>query len=538
MQYRKKIQNNYKEYETDKNRDLFTGIFLSLAAVTIVTKLLGFAEKLVIANFFGTSDTADVYFASMGVVLALVFFVKELVYPSLLPVFAESLSKNSLSSAILFKKFFTCSALILAFIAITQALFPQLFANLLAPGFNHSKKIAMSKMLRFLSPTVFFLGLATITYTILNAHKKFLKAAWPKAAFKLIIVIGLIALIPALGIYAVAPVFAFGAVVLLLTQLFFIPEHRSLLNPLNKIPDDSIKKVLTLLMPLLIGVAFSQISELILNILASTLPTGNLSFLSYSKKIINALMLIIPVALVTVIYAQLAHAYSSADYKKFEKLFIHALRFLLFVTVPLSVLLIFLRTPIIKFLFERGQFQHNSTIGTSLAFLIYASGFVILSTETLLVHTFYASSNTKTPVKTGIFSNCLSILLALIFLKPLGFIGIALAFVISKTIKVIILSALLAKKLKATINKSFADFIIKLAAATIPAAILLSLLSDTNFHKDLLNLTLFALFLPTAGFLTAFTLLSYLFKIEELKKLIDSLIKGKNKCFYLLGKQR
>ena len=68
-------------------------LLFGLSSIAIFTKIFGFGEKLVIAHFFGTGDTADVYFASIGVIFSFVFLVKELVYPSLLPVFAARQKK-------------------------------------------------------------------------------------------------------------------------------------------------------------------------------------------------------------------------------------------------------------------------------------------------------------------------------------------------------------------------------------------------------------------------------------------------------------
>ena len=78
--------------------------------------------------------------------------------------------------------------------------------------------------------------------------------------------------------------------------------------------------------PLVIGVVFSHLSGLVDNMLASTLPTGHLSYLGYSKKLIDAILLIGPVALVTVVYSQLSHLALEPTKDEFKRLFIKAFR--------------------------------------------------------------------------------------------------------------------------------------------------------------------------------------------------------------------
>jgi len=312
----------------DKSR--LARIVLSLSTIALCIKIFGFAEKFVIAHFFGTGDTADVYFASTGIVLSIIWLVKELMYPSLLPVFANSLSKSTSTSGNLFRKAFLSTAIFLALIAVVLAAFPGFLSKALVPGFSESKRLITANLLRMLAPAAFLLGLTMVTYTTLNARKNFLKAACPEAALKFFIVLGLIVLVPVLGIYALALVMGLGGLGYLLVQLYFIPECRFLLRQDKNMNDgEHFKKVLLLMSPLVVGVIFSHISGLVDNLLASTLPTGHLSYLGYSKKLIDAVLLIGPVALVTVVYSQLSHLASAKEYEKFTNLVIKTFRLLL-----------------------------------------------------------------------------------------------------------------------------------------------------------------------------------------------------------------
>ena len=56
-----------------------TRIVCSLSAIALCAKAFGLAEKFVIAHYFGTSETTDVYFASTAILFSIVFLLKELV---------------------------------------------------------------------------------------------------------------------------------------------------------------------------------------------------------------------------------------------------------------------------------------------------------------------------------------------------------------------------------------------------------------------------------------------------------------------------
>lgn len=511
-------------------------VVFSLSAVAAFTKIFGFAEKLIVAHFFGTEMSADIYFASMGIVLSIVFLVKELTYPSLLPVFSETLSMSANASAILFKKMLFYSAAVLIVPTACMVMFPDTFTFILVPGFSEDKKQLTSIMLKFLAPGCLFLGLSTITYAVLNCRRNFLKAALPEAGFKFFVAGGLIALAPIMGIYALAVVVAVGATVAFFTQLYFIPESRNLFKHNSYKANDDFRNVLKLMGPLVIGVAFSHISGLVDTMLASTLPTGHLSYLVYSKKIIDAVLLIGPVALVTVVYSQLAHLSSQQSLDEFRVLFTKALRLILYVSLPVTLLLVSLREPFIQTLFERGKFTYQSTFGTSQGLFVYGVGLVTFSLEVLIVYSFYALSNTKTPVKAGIFGVCLDIILAVAFVRPFGFTGIAWAFVISKTIKVVILFAFMERKLNFLVKGVLAIFLIKLVVATLLSAFILQLLTGIKGGVSFVHTVIFDLAIPAAGFLSIFVFCSYLLRIDELRQLLTILLRKKTSNISLSGK--
>ena len=476
-------------------------IVFGLSAIAVLAKVFGFAEKMVVAYFFGTGDTTDVYFASVGMVLSVVFIVKELVYPSLLPVFAASMSESPAASASLFRKVFLSAAVFLVVVTAMLTVFPGAVARILVPGFSESLRETTSGLLRLLAPAAFFLGLTLVTYTTL----------------KVFVVAGLLALVPSLGIRAVAVVLGLGALACLSAQLSFIPERRNLFKR-DGTADQSghFGRMLVLMGPLVLGVVFSHISGWVDTVLASTLPRGQLSYLGYSKKVIDAILLIVPVALVTVVYSQLSHLASAKEHEKFRILAGKAFRILVYLSVPAACVLIGLREPIVRFLFQRGQFDSASTFGTSRAFAVYAFGLVTLFLEPLFVHSFFALSDTKTPVKYGILCVFLDIGLAILLLGRFQALGIAGAFVISKTIKIVILGTVLHRRV-GIFDPGLIGFSAKLAVSSAAVWVVLKLLLAIDNPDSFLYAAFYDLMLPAAGALVTFVVLSHVLGFEEFK---------------------
>ncbi|MCX5637286.1 MAG: polysaccharide biosynthesis C-terminal domain-containing protein [Planctomycetota bacterium] len=308
------------------------------------------------------------------------------------------------------------------------------------------------------------------------------------------------------------------------SKLYFIPERGFLLKRAGNADDDGhFRRVLLLMGPLVVGVVFSRISGLVDNLLASMLPSGQLSYLGYSKKLIDAILLIGPVAVVTVVYSHLSHLASAKAYEEFTSLVIKTFRLLVYLSVPVACLLIGLRQPLIRFLFQHGQFSADSTFGTSQAFMVYAFGLVTFSLETLFSHSFFALSDTKTPVKFGVLCVFLDIGLAILLLKPFGYLGIAGSFVISRTVKITILAAILNRRLKGLFDVGIMVFSAKLAVTTCAVWLTLKLLLGIHNPDSFYHTAVFDLILPGIGALLVFVLCSHLFRISEFKAALSLL---------------
>src|SRR5208283_1977486 len=79
--------------------------------------------------------------------------------------------------------------------------------------------------------------------------------------------------------------------------------------------------------------------------------------------------------------------------------------------------LMILREPIIRMLFQHGQFVAESTKLTARPLLYYAAGLPALACVKLIVPAFYSARDTKTPVIVAAISFCLNIALNIIFLN-------------------------------------------------------------------------------------------------------------------------
>ena len=123
------------------------------------------------------------------------------------------------------------------------------------------------------------------------------------------------------------------------------------------------------------------------------------------------------IAVATAILPMMSHQAAANDYEGLKRTLTFAVRIVAYITIPAAVGLMILREPIIRMLFQHGQFVAESTRLTARPLLYYAAGLPALACVKLIVPAFYSARDTKTPVIVALVSFALNIFFNFIFLQ-------------------------------------------------------------------------------------------------------------------------
>jgi putative peptidoglycan lipid II flippase len=119
------------------------------------------------------------------------------------------------------------------------------------------------------------------------------------------------------------------------------------------------------------------------------------------------------------------------------------------IAIPASVGLILLKGPLVQLIYERGAFSHEATVIVSDVLMYYAFGLFAYATTQIVVPAFLALQDPKTPMRVAIGTTALNFCLNLLLGVALGMAarGFALATAISATCNLVLLAALLRRRL-------------------------------------------------------------------------------------------
>jgi putative peptidoglycan lipid II flippase len=156
---------------------------------------------------------------------------------------------------------------------------------------------------------------------------------------------------------------------------------------------------------------------------------------------------IFSVALASAVLPTLSGLANKKDIPSIKKTLVFSLENIFFIMCPTTIILLLLSKPIIRALFERGEFDAYSTDITSSALAFYALGLFSFGGIKILVTAFHALQDTKTPVKIAAICLTINATLNFVLMGPLKVGGIALASAIAGTIDFLALLYIIEKKL-------------------------------------------------------------------------------------------
>jgi len=225
-----------------------------------------------------------------------------------------------------------------------------------------------------------------------------------------------------------------GGILQLVLQLPYLIKHGVRFWKRSGLWHPRMKTVGVLMLPTIFGAAVYQVNILVGTLLASLLPEGSVSYLYYADRLVQFPLGIFGQAAATAVLPSLSRQAAGSDHAGMGDTFGHAMSLVLFLTIPAMVGLITLREPIVAMLFQRGAFDIQTTRLTADALLYYALGLWAFSAVRIVVSTFYAMQDTRTPVISATISIAANILLGVALMGPMRHCGLALATALSSMV--------------------------------------------------------------------------------------------------------
>lgn len=464
----------------------------------ILSNLAGFLARLIINARFGTGVEQDAFRAA--------FIIPDLLFGLLaggalasafIPTYVARLSHHQqehawrLANIVALIVFFGLSVM-----AIIAGIFaPQLISTFVARQFGPAEVALTASLMRIMLISTVIFGVSGLLMGVLQSNDSFLAPALAPTLYQLGMIIGA-TLLAGLGVWGLAWGVVLGAMMHLIVQLPALlrigtrdwkssSAQSTITNHQAPIPDlhADVSQILRMMPPRVLGLSAVQINVMVTVSLASGIP-GAVSAINNAFAIMILPLAVIAQAIGTALFPAISAHAAKGEHDQFASSFTQAMSICIALSMPASIGLIVLGQPIIRILFQRGEFNAQSTQWVAFALAMYGIGLVGHATLELVTRAFYALKDSVRPALFAVGSMVLNIALSLLLMPVftaaglLPFGALALSNSIATTLEAIALYALLSRR-EQRVNSPMIGrvFLKSLASALVMGAVIVAWLA-------------------------------------------------------------
>ncbi len=464
--------------EGQRERSRLVGRAGVVGAGTLASRLLGLLRDMALAAVFDR-DATDAWWVAFTIPNALRSLLGEgAVTSAVVPVLSAKLM-NEPDDGQAARRFFArvrgASLLALVLVTILGVVFAGPLTALFAAGYRDrpGEFERTVELTRLVFPYILFMGTAALGMAALNANRRFAVAAFAPALLNVAMLVA--AAVAYLGGRDVT-VLAFGALAGGLLQVAAQwPALRRIgyaTRP-SLVLDADVRKVLRRIAPLTAGIGIYYVDLVLSRRFLSGMPPGSQSYFSWAMRLCDFPQGIFVMALSTAALPSLSKlaARGAGARGELAKTFAHGMALAMFVALPASVALVTMGEPIVRALFQRGQFDAVAVRETARALVWQGGAIWTVAAVRQTVPALYALGATRLPVIVSGIDLCAFIALALALRGPMGHVGISVAVAGSSAVQMVLLLAGLKWRLGRIEGRMLATSVARTLGASVVAGV-------------------------------------------------------------------
>lgn len=433
---------------------------VGLAVMT--SRILGVIRDQVMAHMFGTGPAQDAFnLASRIPNLVRDLFAEGAMSAAFVPTFTRYLKTHGreaawrLGNLVLNALILVTSVLVVLGIVFADPLLSLLQTTGTAEEMaQDAARLSLAvNLARVVMPFLTLVAIAVALGGMLNALRRFFIPALSPAIFNVGVLLSALLVVPVvvkLGwdpIYGIAIGTLVGGVGQILIQIPLLRREGFRYKPIVSFSDPGMREILMLMGPGTLGLAAAQVNLLVNTWLAWDQGEGAISALGFAFRLMYLPIGLFGVSVATAAIPEIARQVNAGALGDVRRTISSSLRMMLMMSVPATVGLMVLASPIVEFIFQRGEFDSDSTRMTALALFYYAPGLIGYSAVKIASPTFYALKDSRTPVLISLATIGLNLGLNLTLVRVMGFEGLAVGTAVAALFNAAALFFLLSRRI-------------------------------------------------------------------------------------------
>ncbi len=420
-----------------------------LMAITILSKVLGFGRELVMANYYGITAVADAFIVAFTIPSVIFNFLGTGVMTGYIPMYSKIEKEQGKEGVFRFTSNLVNMLMVVAIVlCILGIIFAKQLVLLFAWGFSGEKLAIAEYFTRFFMMSILGAAFSSVFRGFLNQNDNFIVPATTGFIMNVftITAIALSAMQNNLMILALGTGLA-----QIFQYVFFIPSIKKTgyVHSWHVDKNDAnIKHLALLALPIIMGVAVSDINTLIDRALASIVASNGVSVLNYANRLYGFVTGIVIVSISTAIFPTLSRMAADRKVKEMKRTFTRSISMMNLLVLPAVVGFMLYAVPIVDLLFRRGKFDEEAVRLVAGALFMYSPSLIGIAYRDILSRMFYAMHDTRTPAVNAFITVVLNVVFSVALAQFMGLNGLALGTTIATLIGAFILMQILRVRLR------------------------------------------------------------------------------------------
>jgi putative peptidoglycan lipid II flippase len=405
-------------------------------AATLTSRVLGLVRDQVLALLFGATNEMDAFNVAFRIPnLARDLFAEGAMSAAFVPTFTRHLTLHGkadawrLANNVLNALLLLTGAIVVLCLILSEPLVSAYAGDYRAiPG-----KLDLTILLtRIMLPFLILATVAAALMGMLNSLHHYFVPSLAPATFNVAAILAAVLLVPAMPpiglprISAIAIAVLVGGLGQVALQIPPLIREGFRYRPVLDVHDAGLHRVLLLMGPGTLGLAATQVNVFVNTILATGQGTGAVSWLTYAFRLMYLPIGLFGVSIATAVLPAASRHAAVEDPDAIRSTVSRGIGLMLMLNIPATMGLLVLSTPIVRVLFERGQFMPADTAATAVAVRFYAIGLVGYSAARIVSPVFYALGRSRVPVAASLTSIAINVVASVVLVRWMGFAGLAL----------------------------------------------------------------------------------------------------------------
>ena len=452
----------------------------------MVSRVLGLVRDMLLAARLGAGPVADVFFVALQFPnLFRRIFAEGAFNAAFVPLYAGRLEEKGAEDAGRFARevLSVLTTGVLAIVVVAQLIMPWLMYAL-GPGFIEDPGLFAFAVLltQITMPYLLCMSIAAMLSGALNSHERFAAAA---AAPILLNIVLISLLVWGAGPYGtLAWLLCIGVTFAGVLQVIWLvlAARKAGVKLGFTLPrlTPAVKRLLILGVPGAAAAGVTHINQLVASSIA-TLQEGARSWIYYADRLYQLPLGVIGIAMGVALLPALTKRLRAGAAEEANAGLNRALEISLALTLPAAAALIVISDLIVAGLFERGAFDAEDRINTSIAVMFYAAGLPAFVMIKVFSPGFFAREDTVTPMKFAAISVVVNLILGVaLFFGPMKFAGLALATSLAGWLNAVLLAGTLIGRGQYQIDRRLADRLPRILGAVVVMAICIWVLDQNG----------------------------------------------------------